>query len=76
LAAATAELVRGAVRHWGRLPVVLTGGCFQNALLTEKVLQALQPDLDVYTHGEVPPGDGGLCLGQAVVADAIGRESR
>jgi len=76
LAAATAELIGGAIRHRGRLPVVLTGGCFQNALLTEKVLQALQPDLEVYIHGEVPPGDGGLCLGQAVVADAIGRGSR
>jgi hydrogenase maturation protein HypF len=71
LAVATAELVRVARRQVGRLPVVLTGGCFQNALLTERLLAELQPDFDVYLHGEVPPGDGGIALGQAVVADAV-----
>ncbi len=45
---------------------MLTGGCFQNALLTERVLAALTPEFSVYRHGEVPPGDGGLALGQAV----------
>ena len=35
LAAATAEVVRAAARPRRRLPVVLTGGCFQNARLTE-----------------------------------------
>jgi len=71
LAAATAALLRVARRQVGRLPVVLTGGCFQNALLTERLLAELQPDFDVYLHGEVPPGDGGIALGQAVVADAV-----
>jgi hydrogenase maturation protein HypF len=71
LAIATAELLRAARRRVGRLPVVLSGGCFQNALLTEKLLGELQPDFEVYLHGEVPPGDGGIALGQAVVADAV-----
>jgi hydrogenase maturation protein HypF len=74
LAAATADLVRQALSQAGRLPVVLTGGCFQNALLAERVRARLVPQCDVYLHGEVPPGDGGLALGQAVVADAITRE--
>jgi hydrogenase maturation protein HypF len=70
LAAAAAELVRGAARRTGRLPVVLTGGCFQNARLVEGVLRELSSAFEVYPHGRVPPGDGGVALGQAVVADA------
>jgi hydrogenase maturation protein HypF len=69
LAAATAELVRRAVAAAGRLSVVLTGGCFQNARLAEETRRALAP-LCVLLHHEVPPGDGGIALGQALVADA------
>jgi len=70
LAAGGAELVRGAARRTGRLPVVLTGGCFQNSRLAEGVLRELSGAFAVYPHGQVPPGDGGIALGQAVVADA------
>ena len=73
LASATAALVAEAAVHHGRLPVVLTGGCFQNARLAESVLADLSPQFEVYLHGEVPPGDGGLALGQAVIADAVSR---
>jgi hydrogenase maturation protein HypF len=73
LAAVTAAAVRGAAEKHGALPVVLTGGCFQNALLAEHVLDSLVPDLRVFLHRQVPPGDGGLALGQAVVADARAR---
>jgi hydrogenase maturation protein HypF len=75
LAAATAELVRLAVSSAGRLPVVLTGGCFQNARLAEDTCGALAP-LSVHLHHEVPPGDGGIALGQALVADALVRSGR
>jgi hydrogenase maturation protein HypF len=75
LADATADLVRVAALQVGHLPVVLSGGCFQNALLAERVLERLRPDFDVRLHGEVPPGDGGIALGQALVADAKLRES-
>ena len=74
LADGTAALVHHAARRVGRLPVVLTGGCFQNALLAERVLARLSPDFDVRLHGEVPPGDGGIALGQALIADARTRE--
>ena len=70
LAAATADAVRTAALRVGRFPVVLTGGCFQNALLAEGVLARLGGDFDVRLHGHVPPGDGGIALGQALVADA------
>jgi hydrogenase maturation protein HypF len=70
LARAGAELVRRAAARTGRLPVVLTGGCFQNARLAEGVVNDLSGAFEVYTHGDVPPGDGGIALGQALVADA------
>jgi hydrogenase maturation protein HypF len=70
LASATAELVRAAARTHGRLPVGLTGGCFQNARLAESLSTELRQSFRVYLHGRVPPGDGGVALGQAVVAAA------
>jgi hydrogenase maturation protein HypF len=49
--------------------VCLSGGCFHNVLLFEFVLNALRKkDFEVYFHSEVPAGDGGISLGQAVVA--------
>jgi hydrogenase maturation protein HypF len=70
MADVAAAMVRRAVGEHGRLPLVLTGGCFQTARLAEGVLRRLQGELDVRLHGEVPPGDGGVALGQALVADA------
>lgn len=51
------------------LPVVLTGGCFQNALLNARVGHRLSlAGFTVYTHLQTPPGDGGIALGQAFLA--------
>jgi hydrogenase maturation protein HypF len=71
LAVVGAALVREARARHGELPVVLTGGCFQNGHLSEGLLGALGGPGYVHLHGSVPPGDGGIALGQAVVADAI-----
>ena len=73
LAAVSVDLVRAAARGAGRLPVVLSGGCFQNARLAESILRGLEPELTVHLHRHVPPGDGGIALGQAVVAAARAR---
>lgn len=70
LIAATAELVRRAAARHGALPVVLSGGSFQNALLSSGLARALSPALSVHRHAQVPPGDGGVALGQALVARA------
>jgi hydrogenase maturation protein HypF len=49
--------------------VVLTGGVFQNARLTEVVESALTAaGLQVLVHGHVPPNDGGISIGQAAIA--------
>ncbi len=49
--------------------VVISGGVFQNALLVDKTVDYISKQgMKVYTHARVPPNDGGLSLGQAVVA--------
>ena len=54
--------------------VILTGGCFQNAYLTERTAGRLQQaGFDVYHHQQVPPNDGGLAVGQIAIAAATKR---
>jgi hydrogenase maturation protein HypF len=53
--------------------VALSGGCFQNRLLLEKSARMLsEAGFEVLTHGQVPSNDGGVSLGQAVIANAKG----
>jgi hydrogenase maturation protein HypF len=64
-----AEMAVAIARRWGGRKVVLTGGCFQNTLLTRQVRQRLlDAGFQVYLHHQVPPGDGGIALGQVFVA--------
>jgi hydrogenase maturation protein HypF len=56
--------------------VALSGGVFQNLLLTSAVVAGLrQAGFEVLTHGRVPCNDGGISLGQAIVAGARDRIS-
>ena len=49
--------------------VCLSGGCFLNELLLETTIGELKErSFEVYFHTEVPAGDGGISLGQAVIA--------
>lgn len=49
--------------------VVLSGGCFQNKYLTERAIRHLrEAGFRPYWHQRIPPNDGGIALGQAVVA--------
>jgi hydrogenase maturation protein HypF len=50
--------------------VALSGGTFQNLLLMEQVVELLRgKGFTVYRHRRVPTNDGGLSLGQAMLAD-------
>ncbi|MBA4188369.1 MAG: carbamoyltransferase HypF [Planctomycetaceae bacterium] len=52
--------------------VALSGGVFQNALLTLEVATRLQGEgFRVLRHSQVPPGDGGLSLGQLAIAATL-----
>jgi len=49
--------------------IVLSGGVFQNRYLTEHAAAALESrGFNVHTHHRVPPNDGGIALGQAVMS--------
>ncbi|MEM7132234.1 MAG: carbamoyltransferase HypF [Chloroflexota bacterium] len=51
--------------------VALTGGVFQNTIVLEASTAALnKAGFDVLHHRKVPPNDGGLALGQVVIANA------
>jgi len=67
IAAAAVELCAAA----GIEQVVLSGGCFQNRVLTEWSVGALhRSGLSVILHRQVPPNDGGIALGQVAIARA------
>ena len=56
--------------------VALTGGVFQNRLLLRLVTAALRREsFDVLIHRNVPCNDGGISLGQAVIASCINDRS-
>jgi hydrogenase maturation protein HypF len=69
-------LARGIVRVCRlrpELPVVLTGGVFQNRLLTELVAELWDNESQpLGLPGIIPPNDGGLAAGQLAVAAAKG----
>lgn len=58
------------LRSEGKLNrVVLSGGVFQNIFLLSLVTEELKRSgFEIFTHHLVPPNDGGISLGQAVIA--------
>lgn len=71
LARVWATLVLRFSAEIGCRTVVLSGGVFQNRLLLESLHGSLQSKgMTVWVPAKVPVGDGGLCLGQAVVGAA------
>jgi hydrogenase maturation protein HypF len=52
--------------------VALSGGCFQNRILLDGTVTGLKKkDFEVYYHSQVPANDGGVSLGQAIIAGAM-----
>ena len=69
--AALAALASAVAARVGALRVVLAGGCFQNRRLLDETRAALENGgLAVFWPQRLPPGDGGLAVGQAAVAQA------
>jgi hydrogenase maturation protein HypF len=72
LAAMIAEVCKR-IRESERLDrVCLSGGTFQNMYLLKRAIALLRnTGFEVFLHSVVPPNDGGISLGQAVIANEI-----
>ncbi len=69
LARGIVEMCRAIREDTGLERVALSGGVFQNRLLTPMVVEGLKDDgFTCLLHRRVPCNDGGISLGQAVVA--------
>ncbi|GIV16504.1 MAG: carbamoyltransferase [Armatimonadota bacterium] len=63
------EMMVAVARATGIQRVALSGGCFQNAYLTERAVRRLSEEgFRPYWHQRVPPNDGGIALGQMIGA--------
>ncbi|WP_065754130.1 carbamoyltransferase HypF [Bradyrhizobium paxllaeri] len=68
-AAACVDWVARAARTTGVATVVLSGGCFLNAVLAEEIQRGcIAAGLTPLLPRQVPPNDGSLSLGQAWIA--------
>lgn len=69
VARGVADMCTALSEREGLRKVVLSGGVFQNDLLLGMVTEELaRRGLEVFSHRQVPPNDGGIALGQAAVA--------
>ena len=72
LAQVIAEVCKRLRASDGLNKVCLSGGTFQNALLVKRAVHRLQTSgFEVFLHAQVPPNDGGISLGQAVIANEM-----
>jgi len=72
VAAIVIEVCRRLRNLEGIRNVCLTGGTFQNIFLLERAVKGLRAEgFEVFLHAQVPPNDGGIALGQAVVANQL-----
>jgi hydrogenase maturation protein HypF len=68
------EAIIAVCRLIGEPRVALTGGCFLNRLLLESAVRRLTSEgFTPYWHQRVPPGDGGIALGQIMAAADLER---
>ncbi len=70
IARMTNEMCHLIANETGISQVALSGGVFQNRLLSGKTVKLLEKSgFQVFTHRQVPCNDGGISLGQAVIAN-------
>ena len=63
--------IAAVARLAGSPRVALSGGCFQNRFLLARTRERLAAEgFEVLTHRIVPPNDGGIALGQVIIAAA------
>ncbi|WP_250565186.1 carbamoyltransferase HypF [Adonisia turfae] len=63
------EIVTAIAKLINNSNIILTGGCFQNKLLSEQIIQHLQiAGFTPHWHQRVPPNDGGIAVGQIIGA--------
>jgi len=66
---ALVEMGVAVAQYVGERRVALSGGCFQNRRLSEHLAQRLRAEgFEPLLHRQVPPNDGGVSLGQVMVA--------
>jgi hydrogenase maturation protein HypF len=71
IAAAAVAAAATVAEPRGLHTVALTGGVFQNRRLSSLIETGLRArGLEVLTHRQVPPNDGGISIGQAAIAAA------
>ena len=73
-----ADMIVQVAQDVGEEKVLLTGGCFQNRLLTQlAITQLRQAEFTPYWHQRIPPNDGGIAVGQILaVAKNISLKER
>lgn len=63
------ELILNTAKKYGIKQITLSGGCFNNKILTSKTIELLEENnFDVYINNKVPSGDQGICIGQAYLS--------
>ncbi|HEY2800301.1 MAG TPA: carbamoyltransferase HypF [Chthoniobacterales bacterium] len=63
------EMIVAVARLAAEPKVLLSGGCFQNRLLSERAIARLRKEgFQPYWHRFIPPNDGGISFGQVVAA--------
>jgi hydrogenase maturation protein HypF len=74
LSAAIVEVCSLIRKSDGLNRVCLSGGTFQNLYLLERtIVQLRRRGFGVFLHALVPANDGGIALGQAVIANELMR---
>ena len=59
------EMIIATARCFDRKKIVLSGGCFQNAILLEQSVKRLREEGFIpYWHQRIPTNDGGISAGQ------------